>query len=558
MKKLYIDMMEKSLSAYTPEHIQEYFDTVKRDGLTEHGFPRLTANIGILIANGRSLHLKPLFLEMMELCCISIPRVKAANNFSVREIISCISELEKSESVDIEAIERWKGYLSDIDYERCYELTAVSPDDKVKNWALFAALSEFFRKKMGLGGSDEWIETQLATQLQWLDENGMYMDAEGEIHHPIMYDIVARGLFALLLHSGYTGRYYKEIDECLRQSGLLTLKMQSPNGELAFGGRSNQFLHNEAWLIVIYEYEASRYIKEGNVKEAMMFKAAISRALDVTEKWLSKTPIGHIKNRFPRENGFGCEKYAYFDKYMITVASNIYAAYLVADVSIEPSQMPDYAPTVFETSSHFHKLFAKAGGYGLEFDFNADPSYDASGLGRIHRAGAPSQICLSVPCPEKPEYEIGAPKNTALAMNVAVRHNGEWLSGANVGTQYELISASTTDTAAYITVKNVFAQGWGVISEYEINENGVEIKVIGEGEIGYILPAFYYDGESYSEIVLGGNTLCVLYDGWMCRYVSDGVISDTGILTANRNGYYKVYNVLGMNKINIKVEIIRL
>jgi hypothetical protein len=550
--------MEKALSAYTPEHIEAYFETVKRNGLTEHGFPRLVANIGILIANGKSMRLKPLFLEMMELCCISIPKVKAANNFSVREIVSCIAELEKSGEVDSEAIERWKSYLANINYRQCYELTASSPDDKVKNWALFAAVSEFFRKKMGLGGSDEWIETQLATQLQWLDENGMYMDAEGDVHHPIMYDIVARGLFALLLRAGYNGRYYKEIDDCLRRSGLLTLKMQSPNGEIAFGGRSNQFLHNEPWLIVIFEYEASRYAKEGKIEQATVFKAAISRAIDVTEKWLSNLPIRHIKNRFPTETRFGCEEYAYFDKYMITVASNIYAAYLVSDESIGLSTLPDNTPAVFETSRHFHKLFVKAGGYGLEFDFNADPSYDASGLGRIHRAGAPSQICLSVPCPKRPAYEIGVQKNTALAMNVTVRYNGEWVSATNADTKYELIASSMSETAAYIAIRNVFAHGANVISEYKVDGSGVEIKVIGEEDVGYIFPVFYYDGEHYSEIILEGSTICILYEGWMCRYSVGGIISDTNLLSANRNGYYKVYNALGNREIKVKVEIIKL
>jgi hypothetical protein len=73
--------------------------------------------------------------------------------------------------------------------------------------------------------------------------------------------------------------------------------MQSPNGELAFGGRSNQFIHNEAWLCVIYEYEAKRYAREGNLPMAKKFKAAIKRALDVSECWLTKEPLYHIKNR---------------------------------------------------------------------------------------------------------------------------------------------------------------------------------------------------------------------------------------------------------------------
>ena len=44
MKERYISLMEQALSAHPDAHIQRYFDDVKRDGLTEHGFPRLAAN----------------------------------------------------------------------------------------------------------------------------------------------------------------------------------------------------------------------------------------------------------------------------------------------------------------------------------------------------------------------------------------------------------------------------------------------------------------------------------------------------------------------------------
>ena len=51
-KSRYIDLMDTVLSAYTDEHIERYCNDVKNHGLKEHGFPRLTADIGILIAHG--------------------------------------------------------------------------------------------------------------------------------------------------------------------------------------------------------------------------------------------------------------------------------------------------------------------------------------------------------------------------------------------------------------------------------------------------------------------------------------------------------------------------
>jgi hypothetical protein len=102
MKEKYIELMEKALSAYSDEHILRYFNDVKEKGLTEHGFPRLTANIGILIAHGRRKDLSPLFVEMMDVCCNMFlrPYVKAANEFSIREIVCCIKELEGAGAAD--------------------------------------------------------------------------------------------------------------------------------------------------------------------------------------------------------------------------------------------------------------------------------------------------------------------------------------------------------------------------------------------------------------------------------------------------------------------------
>ena len=113
-KSYYLDLMETTLSAYSMEHINRYFNQVKKDGLTEHGFPRLTANIGILMAHGKRQDLKDIFIQMMDFCCQQIPKVKAANDFSVKEIIFCLEELENSKVIPAEKMQEWKNLLKKI------------------------------------------------------------------------------------------------------------------------------------------------------------------------------------------------------------------------------------------------------------------------------------------------------------------------------------------------------------------------------------------------------------------------------------------------------------
>ena len=381
MKERYINLMEKALSAYTDEHILRYFNEVKTNGLKEHGFPRLTANIGILIAHGRRKDLLPTFIEMMSVCCKMFlrPYVQAANEFSVREVICCIAELEAAGVVDEDIIKAWKCDLAAIEPSKCYNSYEKALANNTRNWALFLSVSELFRQNAGLTEPSELIDSILSYQMQWFDENGMYQDNKYAVNHqPIMYDIATRGLCCLLLGFGYNGKYRDEIDGYVKKAALMSLQMQSPIGEIPFGGRSNQYLLCEGWQAQIFEFEANRYAAEGDIKTAAIFKRAAVRSVEVCEKWISLSPISHVKNRFPAENRIGCEGYGYFDKYMITVASNFYVAYLMCNEDIPVAEDIDRTPYAFEISDYFHKFFLGSADYQLEFDLNADPHYDAN------------------------------------------------------------------------------------------------------------------------------------------------------------------------------------
>lgn len=277
MKERYLKGIEQALSAYTDAHIDRYIQEVKDSGLREHGFPRLTACIGILIANGRRLDLLPRFIDMMTLCCrmflrprATVPVPTVGNEFSVREILVCLDAISRSGSLPKSIIDGWRQDLSSIIPEECYSVLVHHETERITNWAIFRAVSECARHYYGLGGSLEFVDLQLSCQFQWIDENGMYCDnAHTLCHQPIIYDLVPRALFAMLLDFGYDGRYAKTLDDILRRTGRLTLDMMSPNGEVPFGDRSNQFLHNEPLLMVILEYEAKRYARAGDLAIAL-------------------------------------------------------------------------------------------------------------------------------------------------------------------------------------------------------------------------------------------------------------------------------------------------
>lgn len=557
MRQIYFELMKKTLSAYSDEHIKRYFNTVKKEGLTEHGFPRLTANIGILISKGIREDLLPLFTEMMDFCTSTIPNVKAANDFSVREIIACIEEIEKSAIASIIGggkISEWKRNISTIIPERCYDRFAVSKTDDLRNWALFTGSSEYYRLSGGLGGNMDFIDLQIETQFPWFDCNGMYMDSkDSENRQPIMYDLVTRSLFAIILDRGYNGKHRERMDSIIKSAGELTLRMQSVSGEIPFGGRSNQFIHNECWLLTVYEYEIKRYTRQGNTAKAREFSEAAARALRNVEHWLDKEPIRHIKNRFDTATRYGCEHYAYFDKYMITAASGLFTANLISDGNIPLEYVEDNSTAATLTSRHFGKMFLKSGGYFLEMDMDADPHYDCSGVGRIHRKGAPSALCMSLPCPSDPVYKTDTHKN-GTSLSVGVKKGDGWHFATGPDTEYEVLSISENG-AAEATVRCSFSNGERVTADYRVEENGVQICAKSDGYVGIMLPAFLFDGETSTDINTSENTLTVRYGGYVCEYYSDSEIKKTNIMGGNRNGYYQAYLVEGHGRIVVRIEI---
>ena len=241
---------------------------------------------------------------------------------------------------------------------------------------------------------------------------------------------------------------------------------------------------------------------------------------------------------------------------MITAASNFYNAYLVAEEF--PFEIrEDRGPYVISTTDYFNKVFMRCGEYGLEFDLDADPERDATGLGRVHREGAPSAICLSVPCPKRPLYKVDIEEPVPLALSSVRFSSLDMMLGADEGACYELLDSSSDDGSARATFLCRFADGGTTTEKYTVNDGGVLVLVTGEGRVGYSLPVFSFDGEASPEISAAENTLSVSYNGWACKYTADGKIFDSGKIGANRNGHYRLFVAEGKDILNVKIEIVK-
>ena len=541
-KDEYLDLVEAAVSAYPADHVAGYIDDSDRNGVHEHGFPRLTANLAALLAAGRHRDRLGQLRRMMDICCRDAkkgPMNKEGNEFSVKELVAALQDLERAGIFDKSVTDAWRRDLAEIDPWRCY---SVKPDvgntEWSYNWCVFGCASEQARIAAGVGGDAAFVERYIADQCRWFDANGMWRDP----HEPAVYDLVTRLQFALALSTGYDGAARAELEEKLDRAAEPTLALQSAAGEIPFGGRSNQFLHNDTVYAALCEWYAARALKRGDAMLAARFRLAARRAVDSLKTWLAARPVRHVKNRYPRGSGkrgtgIGCERYAYFDKYMVTMGSWAILARRFADETPLPS-IEEPAASSFATSPFFHWVFLRAGDYSAQFDYNSDTHYDCDGLGRLHRRGAPTAICLSTPCAAKPGYLTERTNECELAF--APLGDGTLVPD---GCGHDALSAWAN-----------WRKG-GLVWKCRLAADGLSSTLEGPGEVAMSLPAFAFDGETATDVSCDGKTLSIGYRGWICRYETDGAIADTGKVCCNRNGRYRVFEARGDRSLVVRVAI---
>lgn len=538
MKNTYTELINIAVSAYTYEHIISYTEDVRKNGLNEHGYPRLTANIGFLLSKGLRSDLSEIFPDMMELTCSGFQTalkksidsghiLGIGNDFSVKEIVLMLVELEKSGIYPKSLTAHWRDMLSSLIPYETYNCIASVPPIRIGNWAAFSAASEQVRIWAGLGNEKAFVENQIQSQLLSFDENGMYRDP----HEPMVYDMVTRLQLAVALQCGYDGPGRNELVRNMKLSALPTLLMQSVTGEIPFGGRSNQFLHNDTFYAALCEFYASMYKNDGDEELAGQFKSAAHLACDGLKQWL-KGEIHHIKNRFPLESKIGCEGYGYFDKYMVTMGSWAYLGYFFADDTIEEIPCPAMRSShTYLTSRHFHKLFLQAGGYTAQIELNADSNYDAGGLGRLHKNGIPSSLCLSVPFAKNPDYILPAPNPSPLSITPCIYENRT----VQIPEYWETDSYSSNGDTADANLHSFIGDNQ-LYMHVSLSERGAEI----ESNCRIAVPVFLSDGEEYTEIVKSVNSITAVYHGCSVSYHADN-FTDTGSDYINRNGKYRLF-----------------
>ena len=578
MKHKYLELMKTAIDSYSYEYIEQLYRENQENGIKEHGISRITSVLGILISKGMKQDYYDLWIKLMDMCCNQMHMIKVGNDFAVREIMSCI--IETKNIVPKEKTELWLSLLKKIYYKENYNVYAKSVDDTAHNIAVYNMAGEYLRQINGMCDTEEYFDIQIPCQLKRFDENGMYMDPGC----PMLYDLATRVQFSLLLFLGYDGKYSKQVDDNLKKGAMMSLKMQSACFEIPYGGRSNQMVFNEAYQCACFEYEAARYKKEGNLELAGQFKRAAKLSYEAILRMVSTKPAKHVKNGFDWNSMFGCEWYAYYDVYMIALASFTYIAYIFSDDDIEEKPCPaETGGYLVNTSEHFHKVFANTAGYSIQIDTLADKGYDATGLGRIHKSGVSPEIALSCPFPRSPKYMIDdilmSKRPVQSEFNTLIRENPGFLSLCpafksednkiialcdfyeNLNSvlnaakqQSDLIQFDITYTSPGFTGFTYIKEG------YKLNEEGLSVCFTTDASETYkrmyLVPIIKTNKENDSAVKIDNDTVTVDYRQHKYTVSAKDCTVEIKEEYANRNGVYsKVEFLSKRDKIEINFSI---
>lgn len=455
----------------------------------------------------------------------------------------------------------WRRWLSDVDAEQCYG-DVFSVRDEPRNGNTFAIASEQARLAAGLGGSPEFVDRYLAYQRRWFDAAGMYRDP-GE---PMTYDLTVRKNLALLMHRGYRGPHAPWIDEALERGGRFSLASQSAAGAAPFGGRSSQYLFVEATLACVLEHEARRWAARGDASLAKAFARGARRALDSALPWLAMDPPRHIRNGFDPSSRHGIDSYGQFTVYGPLAATLFAEAWHLADHGIGGAEDGEDAgrdraraeaaeepTTVFAPAREFRKVFARCRGWSLEAEMAADPGYDATGIGQLHRQGVPLPLALAGSCPGRPKF-FSAVEPTAGPAAIGPA----WKTG---GGAWRTLAASTAaDVASWdLEVHRADAEAAEFTLVWRIADGGparLTERVLMDGEtvrvtacvdadgieaIGFVVPVLETDGGDAARVEVADGEVSCRARGALFRASCPGATFawEPG-RAVNRNGVYRL------------------
>lgn len=540
--------------------------------------PRFVSSAAVLISFGRCTEYLDVVCRSMAYCCKRLGSRQANDmspDFWMRELMTadmCLTGI-----ADPALQKAWRADLSKVDCEKTYQFVDPSHGKKLHelhNWAIYASGGEALREMAGLGPKDrtflwgrEYFDTYMGPQLDHMTVFGMYRDP-GD---PITYDVTTRLQFITPLAYGFESKLRETYVELQRRGSLTALLFTPADGYVPYGGRSSGFQFQEIILSAIFELEAQRY-KTSNPLLAGAFKRQAHLSALSTRRWLcDMKPLRHIKNGFDPNDQHGIDGYGKYSVYTLLTSSFLGLAALFADDTIAetpaPSELAGYA---FELFPAFNKVFAVTRGCYVEIDTMADFNHDATGIGRVHFAGSPFEMILSMPFTHHPKYVFAEDVESAkepIAIAPTWLADGKRVSLASFAegevTHTTTIHEQSPEKVSFTLDYKHQASDSDICETVTVLTDAVEInthiKVSGKATEGvlYHVPVLVTDGMSRSKLALSDGKLVGEYLGHRWQITWDAALAKAVLDEkefANRHAVCRLLKLdFGGNDVSLRI-----
>lgn len=557
-KTVYLKIVDTVIDGYSKEKLISDLPKTEQDYTTYniHANCRVAVCLALLLSNGLKKDWFDVWEGIMDAAskAFYLRNSDAMNDFAVKDFMLSYRLMKNYISKKKAAC--WMARLRLFIPHRNYRF--VNRGDGAffeGNINIYNMAAEALREAEGLCDTEKYFDLHWPAQLKNFDENGMYRDPGC----PMLYDLTTRVQIQVMFMAGYNGKYKTALDNNLKKAALCGLLYQSAAFEFPFGGRSNQYLFNEGLLASNFEYEAARYNKEGNLKLAGAFKRAAHLAVLAIGRWLDQNPPKHIKN-FYTDHRHGTEGYGYYDKYMATLGSFIVPAFIAADDEIKEQPCPaELGGYVIKTSDSFHKIFAKCSSYSIEIDTNADFLYDCTGLGAVHKTGVPTELALSHPMTETPNYYIDQRfKKMNLAIGPGVQKEGRvyWLADQHTANAKQKIDKETPDGVSF-SVSYETEGGMRFLEKYNLTAQGVSIEASSNEDATMLMrvPVLVSNGKDFTTVTAEPGAIKVMLGSHRHVILSSFPYKIDDDLAANRNGEYKYATFTGDRTVRVQLVL---
>ena len=214
------------------------------------------------------------------------------------------------------------------------------------------------------------------------------------------YDLTVRQGLAFMFEHGWEGEHAGWAREMLRR-GALAPPLHLTERRGPYGGRSNQFHHMEAMIAYLAEWQAKEEARRRNLRLAGALRRMALAGAKAVRRWILQDPYFSLKHQMRAYPCHGHDRYnptgSLHAAYGLLAANLFGGAHHCAATGIPMAPAPtDVGGYTLHLADAFYRVWATAGGYHLQIDTAGQPGYDATGLGRFHKRGAPVELALNM------------------------------------------------------------------------------------------------------------------------------------------------------------------